>query len=77
MAEIRTAHLMTMRLGVGGMPAIGATPNGLTYRGLRHGPDAVMARVDAEPYDRLNRIIAAGTGYRPPEGPVNNFFEVL
>ena len=77
MAEIRTAHLMTKQLGVDGMQAIGATPNGLTYRGLRLGPDAVMARVNAEPYDRLNRIIAVGTGYRPPEGPVNNFFEVL
>ena len=101
MAEIRTAHLMTMKLAVNGMQAIGATPNGnrriglvaggtfegpklkgtvlpggadwiivrpdgsttldvrivlqtddgatigLTYRGMRHGPDAVMARVNA------------------------------
>jgi Protein of unknown function (DUF3237) len=100
MAEIRTAHLMTMTLGVSGMQAIGATPSGnrriglvaggtftgerlrgtvlpggadwimvrgdgsttldvrlvletddkaligMTYRGLRHGPAAVMERLD-------------------------------
>ena len=71
---------------------------GLTYRGMRHGPDAVMARVNAgemvdpseyyfrtavffetaaEKYDWLNRIIAVGTGHRPPEGPVYDIFEVL
>ena len=152
MAEIRTAHLMTMKLAVNGMQAIGATPNGnrriglvaggtfegpklkgtvlpggadwiivrpdgsttldvrivlqtddgatigLTYRGMRHGPDAVMARVNAgetvnpneyyfrtavffetaaAKYDWLNRIIAVGTGHRPPEGPVYDIFEVL
>jgi hypothetical protein len=152
MAEIRTAHLITMKLAVNGMQAIGATPNGnrriglvaggtfegprlkgtvlpggadwlmgradgsttldvrivlqtddgatigLTYRGLRHGPDAVMVRVNAgemvdpseyyfrtaiffetasEKYDWLNRAIAIGTGYRPPEGPVYDIFEVL
>ncbi len=152
MAEIRTAHLMTMKLAVTGLQAIGATPSGnrrvglvaggtfegaklkgivlpggadwimgradgattldvrivlqtddgatigLTYRGLRHGPDAVMAKVNAgemvdpaayyfrtavffetasEKYDWLNRAIAIGTGYRPPEGPVYDIFEVL
>ena len=100
MAEIRTAHLMTMTLTVGGMQAIGATPVGnrriglvsggtfkgerlrgtvlpggadwivvraddvttldvrlvletedkaligMTYRGLRHGPAAVMERLN-------------------------------
>ncbi len=100
MAEIRTAHLMTMTLTVGGMQAIGATPAGnrriglvsggtfkgerlhgtvlpggadwlmdrpdgattldvrlaletsdkaligMTYRGMRHGPAAVMERLN-------------------------------
>src|SRR6476469_9706339 len=100
MAEIRTAHLMTMTLAVSGMQAIGATPAGdrriglvaggtfrgeplrgtvlpggadwiiarpdgattldvrlvletddkamigLTYRGMRHGPAAVMERLN-------------------------------
>jgi hypothetical protein len=71
---------------------------GMTYRGMRHGPDAVMAKVNAgqfvDPseyyfrtavafetaapkYDWLNRIIAIGTGSRPPEGPVYEVFEVL
>ena len=31
----------------------------------------------AEKYDWLNRKIAIGTGYRPPEGPVYDIFEVL
>jgi hypothetical protein len=152
MAEIRTTHLMTMKLAVNGMQAIGATPNGnrrvglvaggtfegrrlkgtilpggadwiivrpdasttldvrlvmqtddgatigLTYRGMRHGPEAVMERVNkgemvdpseyyfrtavffetaSEKYDWLNRVIAVGTGNRPPEGPVYDIFEVL
>ncbi len=152
MAEIRTTHLLTMKLAVNGMQPIGQTPNGnrriglvaggtfegprmkgtilpggadwiivrpdgsttldvrivlqtddgatigLTYRGMRHGPEAVMARVNAgelvdpseyyfrtavffetaaEKYDWLNRIIAIGTGHRPPEGPVYDVFEVL
>jgi len=100
MAEIRTAHLMTMTLAVAGMQPIGATPNGnrrvglvaggkfegpklkgivlpggadwiigrpdgsttldvrivletddgaaigMIYRGMRHGPAAVMAKID-------------------------------
>ncbi len=71
---------------------------GMTYRGLRHGPAAVMERmargeaVDpseyyfrtaiafetaAAKYDWLNRIIAIGTGHRPPQGPVYDVFEVL
>ncbi|MEI7711882.1 MAG: DUF3237 domain-containing protein [Rhodospirillales bacterium] len=152
MAELRTAHLMTMKLAVSGLQAVGATPGGnrrvglvaggtfegprlkgtilpggadwlmgrsdgsttldvrivlqtddgatigMTYRGLRHGPDAVMAKVNAgemvdpseyyfrtaiffetasEKYDWLNRAIAIGSGYRPPEGPVYDIFEVL
>lgn len=152
MAEIRTVPLMTMKLAVSGMQAIGATPNGnrriglvaggtfegprlkgtvlpggadwiivrpdasttldvrlvlqtddgatigMTYRGMRHGPAAVMDRVNkgemvdpseyyfrtavlfetaSEKYGWLNRIIAIGTGHRPPEGPVYNIFEVL
>jgi hypothetical protein len=101
MAEIRTAHLMTMTLTVAGMQPIGATPNGnrrvglvaggkfegqrlkgivlpggadwiigrpdgsttldvrivletddgaaigMIYRGMRHGPAAVMHKIDA------------------------------
>ena len=152
MAEIRTVHLLTLRLAVSGMQPIGATPNGnrrvglvaggtfegpklrgavltggadwiivrpdgsttldvrivlqtddgaaigMTYRGMRHGPAAVMERVNrgemvdpseyyfrtavafetaAPKYDWLNRIIAIGTGSRPPEGPVYEIFEVL
>ncbi len=152
MAEIRTAHLMTLTLSVGGMQAIGTTPGGsrrvglvsggtfqgerlrgtvlpggadwimvrgdgsttldvrlvletdddaligMTYRGMRHGPTAVMERLNrgenvdpseyyfrtaiafetaAPKYDWLNRIIAIGTGRRPPEGPVYEIFEVL
>ena len=152
MAEIHTAHLMTLTLSVGGMQAIGATPSGnrrvglvsggtfqgerlrgtvlpggadwisvrgdgsttldvrlvletddkamigMTYRGMRHGPTAVMDRLNrgenvdpseyyfrtaiafetaATKYDWLNRIIAIGTGRRPPEGPVYEIFEVL
>lgn len=71
---------------------------GMTYRGMRHGPAAVMDRVNrgepvdpaeyyfrtavvfetaAAKYDWLNRIIAVGTGRRPPEGPVYDVFEVL
>ncbi len=71
---------------------------GMTYRGLRHGPAAVMDRlargeaVDASEYyfrtsvtfetaapqyDWLNRIVAVGTGHRPPSGPVYDVFEVL
>ena len=34
MAEIRTTHLMTMKLAVNGMQAIGATPNGGRRVGL-------------------------------------------
>jgi hypothetical protein len=71
---------------------------GMTYRGMRHGPPVVMARLNAgeavDPaeyyfrtsasfetaaagYDWLNRIIAVGTGSRPPEGPIYDIFEVL
>jgi hypothetical protein len=71
---------------------------GMTYRGMRHGPAAVMDRVNrgetvdpseyyfrtsvafetaAARYDWLNRIVAIGTGRRPPEGPVYEIFEVL
>jgi hypothetical protein len=152
MAELRTAHLMTLTLSVAGMQPIGATPNGnlrvglvsggkfegaklrgkvlpggadwiigrpdgsttldvrivletddgatigMTYRGMRHGPEAVMQKLNAgefvDPsqyyfrtavafetaaphYDWLNRIIAVGTGTRPPEGPIYDIFEVL
>jgi hypothetical protein len=71
---------------------------GMTYRGLRHGPAEVMAKVNggefvdpalyyfrtsviletaAPQYAWLNKIIAIGTGSRPPEGPVYDVFEVL
>jgi len=71
---------------------------GMTYRGMRHGPPAVMDPLNrgepvdpseyyfrtavafetaAAKYDWLNRIIAVGTGRRPPEGPVYDVFEVL
>ena len=70
----------------------------MTYRGMRHGPPAVMERMNrgetvdpaeyyfrtsvafetaAAKYDWLNRIIAIGTGHRPPAGPVYDVFEVL
>jgi hypothetical protein len=152
MAELRTAHLLTLRLQVSGMQPIGVTPNGtrrvglvaggtfegpklrgtvlpggadwiivrpdgsttldvrlvletddkatigMMYRGMRHGPPAIMERVNrgeevdpsayyfrtavafetaAPKYDWLNRIIAVGTGRRPPEGPIYDVFEVL
>ena len=152
MAELRTTHLMTLKLSVAGLQPIGATPNGnrrvglvaggtfegprlkgvvlpggadwiigrpdgsttldvrivletddgaaigMTYRGMRHGPGDVMAKVNsgefadpslyyfrtavafetaAERYGWLNRIVAVGTGSRPPEGPVYDIFEVL
>ena len=152
MPELRTAHLMTLKLTVSGSQPIGATPNGnrrvglvaggrfegpklkgtvlpggadwiigrpdgsttldvrivletddgaaigMTYRGMRHGPRDVMERVNkgefvdpseyyfrtavafetaAPKYDWLNRVIAVGTGSRPPEGPVYEIFEVL
>ena len=71
---------------------------GMTYKGMRHGPAEVMAKVNggefvdpslyyfrtaaafetaAPKYDWLNRIVAIGTGSRPPEGPVYDIFEVL
>jgi hypothetical protein len=71
---------------------------GMTYRGMRHGPAAVMEKLNAGEfvdssqyyfrtaiafetaapnYDWLNRIIAIGTGSRPPEGPIYDIFEVL
>jgi hypothetical protein len=71
---------------------------GMTYRGIRHGPAAVMDLLnrggDVDPaqyyfrisvafetaaakYDWLNRIIAIGTGRRPPQGPIYEVFEVL
>ncbi len=71
---------------------------GMTYRGMRHGPAAIMEKLNAgefvDPsqyyfrtavsfetaaprYDWLNRIIAVGTGSRPPEGPIYDIFEVL
>jgi hypothetical protein len=63
MAGIRTAHLMTLILQVGGMQAIGATLGGNRRVGLVSGGN--------------NRIFAIGTGRRPPEGPVYEIFEVL
>ena len=71
---------------------------GMTYRGLRHGPADIMAKVNggefvdpalyyfrtsvafetaAPQYAWLNKIVAVGTGSRPPEGPVYDVFEVL
>ena len=38
---------------------------------------AVAFETAAAKYDWLNRIIAIGTGSRPPEGPVYDIFEVL
>jgi hypothetical protein len=38
---------------------------------------AVFFETAAEKYDWLNRVIAVGTGHRPPEGPVYDIFEVL
>lgn len=38
---------------------------------------AVAFETAAAKYDWLNRIIAVGTGRRPPEGPVYDVFEVL
>lgn len=38
---------------------------------------AVFFETAAPKYDWLNRVIAIGTGSRPPEGPVYDVFEVL
>ncbi len=38
---------------------------------------SVAFETAAQQYDWLNRIIAVGTGDRPPEGPVYDVFEVL
>jgi hypothetical protein len=38
---------------------------------------AIAFETAAEKYGWLNRIIAIGTGIRPPEGPVYEVFEVL
>ena len=38
---------------------------------------SVAFETAAAKYDWLNRIIAVGTGRRPPEGPVYDVFEVL
>jgi hypothetical protein len=38
---------------------------------------AIAFETAAPKYDWLNRIIAVGTGSRPPEGPVYEIFEVL
>jgi hypothetical protein len=38
---------------------------------------AIAFETAAPQYDWLNRIIAIGTGRRPPEGPVHEIFEVL
>ena len=38
---------------------------------------SVAFETAAPKYDWLNRIIAIGTGRRPPEGPVYDIFEVL
>ena len=38
---------------------------------------SVAFETAAMKYDWLNRIIAVGTGRRPPEGPVYDIFEVL
>ena len=38
---------------------------------------SVAFETAAPKYDWLNRIIAIGTGRRPPEGPIYDIFEVL
>ncbi len=73
--------------------AIGMTYRGLRHgppdvmdrlnRGERVDPanyyfrTAVAFETAAAQYDWLNRVIAIGTGDRPPEGPVYDVFEVL
>jgi hypothetical protein len=36
-----------------------------------------MFETSAPKYDWMNRIIAIGTGYRMPDGPLYSIFEVL
>jgi hypothetical protein len=36
-----------------------------------------MFETSAPKYDWMNRIIAVGTGHRPPDGPLYSIFEVL
>jgi Protein of unknown function (DUF3237) len=38
---------------------------------------APLFETGAEKYAWLNRIVAVGTGHRPPEGPIYHIFEVL
>ena len=38
---------------------------------------APLFETGAEPYSWLNRIVAVGTGHRPPEGPFYDVYEVL
>jgi hypothetical protein len=38
---------------------------------------AIALETAAPRYDWLNRIIAIGTGSRPPQGPIYDIFEVL
>lgn len=118
MAEIRTAHLFTLKLQVSGMQQIGATPGGgrrvglvgggsfqgerlhgtvlpggadwlmdrtdrattldvrlvlqthdgaaigMTYRGMRHGPAAVMERINrGEPVDSASYYFRIAVGF--------------
>ncbi|HEX3574903.1 MAG TPA: DUF3237 domain-containing protein [Rhodopila sp.] len=134
MAEIRTSHLLTLKLAVSGMQPIGETPGGnrriglvaggtfegaklrgtvlpggadwiigrsdgvttldvrivlqtddgaaigLTYRGLRHGPPEVMAKVNAgqyvDPGEYYFRIAATFETAAPQYAWLNRMFAI-
>jgi hypothetical protein len=134
MAEIRTSHLLTLKLAVNGMQPIGETPNGnrriglvaggtfegarlrgtvlpggsdwiigrpdgvttldvrivlqtddgasvgLTYRGLRHGPAAVMEKINSgqfvDPSEYYFRTVMAFETASPKYAWLNKIFAI-
>jgi hypothetical protein len=55
---------------------------GMTYKGIRHGPQPVLDRIArgetaSEKYGWLNNVVAVATGHRLASGPIYQVFEVL
>ena len=57
--------------------AVGAYDDPVGATGKHGAAEALAFETAASQYDWLNRIIAIGTGQRPPEGPIYDVFEVL
>ena len=70
MTDLQHRHLVTMTLTVdfAGMVSIGATPTGLRR----------IAPVTGGSFsgERLNNVIAIGTGERTATGPIYSIFEI-